>query len=367
MASKKPENNADSAADAEHKMRLYILAAAALVILAAVSFILSPSASAGTKSRCSGLLFQQSRYNCIASAAVYSHNSSMCSGLPQSYSNYCYLGVATNSSDATLCGKINSTGLSNQCYIQMANRTGNAQICNMISGNTSSECFYMVALRNGSGAACSSVIGAGGQEQCNDTIIFNNALKTQDGTLCAKISSNDNTNMSDGILQNSSIGSHAQLGLNLSQFVDLSVFYNQPLGARDICYASVAYESLNKSYCSQIENSYFSGLCYSGLNESRTSSATNATANFTALYSTCAGSQAQIDACKYNYMSLEALQTGNLSICKSIPQNYSSTCFYYLAKKYNSTRYCGYISNATFSSACIGDIEGLYPGVNTSG
>ena len=348
-------------------MRLYVLAAVALAILALASVLLVPSGSSGTASKCNGLLFQQSRYSCIESVAASSHNASMCSSLPQVYSNYCYLGIAKNSSDVSLCGKINSTELGNQCYMQMANRTGNAQICGMVNGNGSSGCFYMMAIKNSDVKVCASVIGSEGQAQCNDTIIFNKALQTQNATLCSDITSNFNTSMSDGILQNSSIGSYAQIGLNISQFIDLAVFYNQSIGARDMCYASVAYESLNRSYCGKIENSYFSNLCYSALNQNKTSSAGNATANFTALYNTCTGTPQEIDACKYTYMSLEALQTGNLSICKGIPQNYSATCFYYLAKKYNSTVYCGYISNSTLSSSCVGDIEGLYPSINTSG
>ena len=343
------------------------MAAMALVVLAMASVLLVPSGGSGMATRCNDLLFQQSRYSCMESVATSSHNASMCNSLPQAYSNYCYLGIAKNSSDVSLCGKINSTDLGNQCYVQMANRTGNAQICGMMNGNGSSECFYMMALKQGDGRTCSSVIGQGGQAQCNDTIIFNRALQTKDAALCADITSNDNTSISDGILQNSSIGSYVQLGLNISQFIDLAVFYNQSIGARDICYASMAYEFLNKSYCGKIENSYFNDLCYSGLNQNKTSSVGNVTSNFTAIYNTCTGTPAQIDACRYSYMSLEALQTGNLSICKSIPQNYSTTCFYYLAKRYNNTRYCGYISNSTLSSACIGDIEGLYPNVNTSG
>lgn len=367
MAPQKPGNISEDVANAEQKLKPYLIAVAVLVALMAISFLLVPSGGAGAASRCGGLLFQQSKYGCIQSAAIYSRNSTMCGSIPQPYRNYCYLGIAVNGSDATLCGKINSTALGNQCYIRIANRTGNTQICGMANASAGSACYYGMAVKIGNDTACASVYGADGQAQCNDTIKFNDALRTDNATFCSRISSNDNTQASQSILQNSSIGSYAQLGMNISQLMDLMVFYNQSIGARDICYASIAYESLNRSQCASISNANLGDFCYSNLNTSKKAVATNSTFNLTALYNTCTGSSAQIDSCRYTYMAIAALQTGNLSMCKSIPQNYSSTCFYYLAKKYNSTKYCSYISNATLSSACVGNIEGLYPQVNTSG
>ena len=362
--------NVNEAKRNDDSLRLYAAAAAILVALAAVSMLLVHSTSGSAASRCRTMLFQQDRYGCAESLAVSTKNASMCAGLPGLYQDSCYLSIAVNTTDAALCSRINSSGIAGQCYLYMANYTGNVSMCTSIQGSAGSECAYMLALKTGSIADCASVLGDG-RGYCNDTIHFNNALRYDNASMCAAMGADNSTAASESIMQNLSLSGYSGLLLNITQAVEMMVFYNQSIGARDICYAGLAYKTQNTTYCGYIQSNGLGSACESGAQKQQYSNSSlnsSAALNMTALLNSCTGTQQEILSCRYSYMSLEALQTGNVSICKSIPSNYSATCFYYLARKYNDTSYCGYIANATLNGACAGDISGAYPtSTNTSG
>ncbi len=368
MASDNTGANADAAQSPEQRLKLYAIVAVVIVILAAVSFLFVPYGNMGSASRCNALISQQGKYSCIEATAIYAHNSTMCGLLPQGYNDYCYFSIAENTSNAYLCGKINDTMLGSQCYMYMANYTKDAGICAMMNSSAASNCRYRLAVETKNYTLCSEIGGVVGQSQCGDTIRLDEALGTKNSIYCSEMQNNDNTTATESILQNSSFGDYPKLGINVSQLFEFMAFYNQSIGGRDTCYASIAYESSDPTYCGEIVNQNFSTLCTDNVAPiAAQANLTNSTVNMTQLYNTCTGTPDQIAQCRYTFMSIEALKTGNLSICESIPQNYSATCFYYLAKKYNSTTYCGYIKNATLNQACVGDIGGLYPNVSTSG
>ncbi len=353
--------------DKDERLRLYAAGALVLAVLAAISVLLIPSSSSAV-SRCNSLLFQQDRYECIESAAVSTHNSTMCGSLYGAYADSCYMSIALNTTNPQLCGKINSTAVSDECYIYVANYTSNPSLCSKVGGALGSECAYHMAVDTNDTQACALVNGTAGQLECRSTIYFNNAIGHGSASSCASIYTNNDTTSSEGILQNSSIGRYAGLSFNITKILEFAVFQNQTVGARDICYTGLAYESHNSTYCKFIQNSNLTSVCTEGsaIHASYGSMGSNSTLNMTALLNSCNG-QPDAAECRYSYMSLDALETGNVTICKNIPSGYSSTCWYYLAEKYNSTSYCSYISNTTLNTACVGDIEGLYPtSTNTS-
>lgn len=285
----------NAAQSPEQKLRLYAIIAGVIVILAVVSFLFVPSGSAGTASRCNSLILLQGRYNCIEAAAIYSHNSTMCGLLPQSYNDYCYFNIAENTSNVYLCGKINDTLLSGQCYMYMANYTKDAGICSMMNTSDASKCRYGLAVETKNYTLCTGVAGATGKSQCNDTIKLDEALSTANSSYCSEMQNNNNTTATESILQNSSFWSYPRLGINVSQLFEFMAFYNQSIGGRDTCYVSIAYESSNTAYCSDIANQNFSALCINNVKSAaKYSNSTNSSINMTQLFETCSGTPDQI-------------------------------------------------------------------------
>ena len=345
------------------RLRLYAVGAIVLIALAVVSVLLVPSSYSSVTSRCNSLLIQQDRYRCIESAAVSTRNSTMCAALVGAYQDSCYLNIATNTTNPALCGKISSANVSDECYIYMANQTDNPSMCSAVGGTLGSECEYHIATSTNNTADCSLVQGPQGQLDCNATVDFDNAIRYRNATLCSEIYTNNDTVTTEGILQNSSVSGYPGLSFNITQTLEYSVFYNQSVGARDLCYTSLAYESHNSTYCNEVQNQDLSLTCSNQAGKSTLSNniTSNSTFNLTALLNSCNG-QTDVAGCRDSYMSIDALLTGNVTICKRLPLNYSSTCFYQLAEKYNSTSYCSYITNSTLNQYCVGNIEGLYPG-----
>ncbi len=358
----------DSRRERDNTLRKYAAAAVIILALALVSVLAVPHQSSGT-SRCNSLLLEQDKYGCVESVAVSTRNSTACALLPSSYSDSCYASIAINTSDPRLCGLINSTNLSDGCYVHVANYTHDISICGYASQPAGSECAYGMAVEEGNASACSLVRGYGGQLECESTIYFDIALKNSSQSYCTRIRTNNDTAMAEGMLQNSSLGSYTGLGFNITQAIEFSAYYNGTMGARDMCYASLAYKSGNSTYCSLIQNNGLSNICtkQSAAGTQSSMGTANSVVNVTALLNSCSGQQNEA-ACRYQYMTVAALQTDNVTLCKEIPAAYSATCFYYLAVKYNDTAYCSYIENTTLNTACVGDIEGLYPTTtNTSG
>ena len=359
-------------AENDERLRLYAVGVVALVVLAIISVLLIPSSGSGVVARCNSLLLQQDRYGCVESAAITASNGTMCGTLTGSYRDSCYLSVAMNTTNLAFCGRINSTNASNECYMYFANYTDNPSVCEEIGGALGSECAYHIAVATNSTGDCSFVNGTRGRLDCNATVDFDNAVRYDNSSYCAGIYSNNDTATSEGILQNSSAGRYPDLSLNITQMLlEITAYHNQTMGARDLCYTSLAYKSHNSTYCSGILNASLNSLCSSETagSASGKNASTNSTLNMTALLNSCNG-QANATVCRYTYMYLNAEMTGNVMMCKNIPSNYSSLsfqCFYNLAEKYNSTSYCGYITNSTLNSACVGVVEGLYPAsTNTS-
>ncbi len=356
----------------ERKLLLYVVAVVALFAVAAISsfFVPSGGGSATGLDRCNSIAFQSSKSTCISELAVSTHNSTLCGLLQGYYADQCYINLAENSSNPVLCSMIGDTDTADLCLLDLASSTGNARLCLGLSGGNSSQCAYEIAVAANDTAACSLVNGTAGEESCEATIYLNTAVRQNNTAVCSHILSNNDTNTTYSVLQNSTMGGYYGTESNATAIFEYLALSGQVVGARDMCYMGVAFKSGNISDCSYIEGENTSSACRSSLTQlpnSTTNKTSNSTSlmNWTSLIDMCnsAGNSTTQAMCRYGYMSLEAEQTGNVSICKSIPDQYSYNCYYYLASKFNDTSYCGYISNATYNNACVGDVSGLYPAV----
>lgn len=347
-------------AENDRKLRLYAGAALGIVALALLSLLLVPSGTG--VARCSSIALQGGKSSCIESVAIASRNSSLCGSLSGAYAGQCYLSIAENTSNQRLCGRINDSNASSECYVYIANYTKDPQLCSSAGSAFVSQCAYHIAVMTNSTAACRLVNGTAGQLECNATIDLAEALHHDNPAFCASIRTSNNSSAAYGVLQNVSLSGYLNLVTNITQLEEYSIFLNRTISARDFCYLGIAYQYKNSTYCNYVQDNNISDAClaYANTDSGRAANRSNATLNASVIHTLCSTGGANATSCQYGYMALEALQTGNLSICKGIPSPYSYTCFYYIARKYNDSAYCNYINNATLNSACIGDIQGLY-------
>ncbi len=337
------------------RLRAYGLVAAIIIVLAIVSFAVAPSGSgiAG----CRSILFGTSQ-PCVESLAIETLNSTMCAGLHPAYANQCYLAIAQNTSDQELCRRINGSVAAGQCYLYIANSTKDPALCSMVNGSAGSECAYSIAVETNDTSACPGGSGTGAGKECASTIYMNDAVKTGNAALCSEITSSNESNDTYGIIINSSLGKYPGLALNITQILEYGAITNATVGAMGICYTSVAMRTGNESYCNYVQGSALGNACteyFIRSNQSKSGSF-----NATALMGYCNQAGANSTTCKYGLETVEAYDSGNLTICKGIPAPYSYNCYYYLAEKYNDSSYCNYIANSTINGACVGDVSGLY-------
>lgn len=340
------------------KRRIVYVAVVLLVVIAALSVLLSPR---GTGASSCNSIFQQDKDNCIEAIAANTNNVSMCSTLQPPYSDQCYLTIAENKSDTQLCGSISSQDMADQCYMAIANSTGNAQVCDYINGTGGDACRYTIALKTNSSATCGTITNSTEGLACNTTLQFNRALSSGNFSRCSYITTNNDSALTYLVLADSKVNKDVGLLLNVSQLVEYSAFFNLTLGTRDICYTSGAYLTANGAYCGEVQNATVARSCQilAGERSSNMTAVNSTPANFTALLDQCNG-QSNVSECKDGVYYLQAISTKNVTPCNNIPQSQSYQCYFSIAQEYNSTKYCGYIQNATLNNDCLLAIEGVF-------
>lgn len=345
----------------EDRTRIYLVVGV-LVALAALSVLLAPRGTG--VSRCGSALFQQSRDTCIESVAVSTGNSSLCGQLGGLYADQCYQVIAQNTTNASLCGKIGSEAASASCYTSIANATGSVRDCLSIGNSTYADaCVYGLAVAGSNSSACSLMGLGNGSQACIASVSLDRALGRRNSSACSGITSNDNSSIAYEAVGHSDLSAYPGVSLNISQAMEYASFLNVTMGARDVCYFALAYQSLTPSDCGEISQGNLSTVCaksVSYLINSSTAVHANATVNFTALMNQCAAQPQNGQQCRYGVFYIEALQYRNVTYCRSIAAPYSYQCYYGVAQETNNTSYCSYIDNATLNSACIGAVSGLY-------
>ena len=362
--------SADNGKPPESDRRVMVFAlAGALVLLAAVSFLFIPRGT-GVKA-CNSTLVLQNRYSCIESLAISEGNGTMCSLLQEPYADNCYQTIAMNTSNAVMCGYISSNGTAAACYSYIGESRDNASICGQIRGNATSAgaCIYHVAAVTEDAGLCSIISGHNKALSCYSTVYLEKAVYSSNLTACAYIASNNDTNITEYALQNANLSRFPGVDANITTYLEKTAFLNATLGARDACYMSLAFSTGNSIYCGYTQGRNLSASCRLAFSQ-KSKANTNAisTANFTALLGMCSGQSNQTQ-CTDGVLYLEAVETRNVSICGKLSQadTYGHyQCYYAMAKEYNNTRYCSYITNSTLNSDCVLAVEGAF-NVNSTG
>ncbi len=329
------------------RMRLYIAIAVILVAIALASTTLVGLSKPGT---CSSI-FPSQNYNCINQAAYSTSNLSMCSTLPAQYSSQCYIAIAENTKNDTACGLASDRNASDECVSFIANATANPGLCTGLSPSMTQSCIERIEVSTGTANACYTLPNNTGRISCVSAVYLAQAIIHRDKNYCARVPSNNNTNITlsaFGMLGFSPGAAYSGVG----QVLSIASIANITFGVRDGCYASLAYVSSNPSYCDFASNSTRSVCKLAASHFSSVSYNATAGLNFTEFMNLCQ-QQADPALCNSTVYYFKAVSARNTSTCTVLPVPYSYQCYYTLAQIYNSTSYCGYITNATLNSQCV--------------
>jgi hypothetical protein len=348
----------------ENRLIAYV-AVAILVALAAVSMLFSSGQGGSSISHCNSYAFQQDRDSCLESLAASTSNASLCASLPSSYADGCYQAIAQNTSNTSICGRISSQSLQGQCYMDQAYSRMDPGICMMINGSSADACIYKLAAQMHNSTACSLIPNSSAQV-CYAAVYLGEAIEQGSGAVCSRIVSDNSTAVAESALENVNMSQYYGVDINLTQTLEYDALSSYTIGARDLCYVSVAYRTGNSSYCGYAQDKNLSESCNTTISYALSGSAAvvNSTANFTALLNSCNG-QTDSQQCTYGVFYVEAVQSKNVSYCKHIPAPNSYQCYYAMASENNDTSYCSYIGNATLNNDCVSAVDGLFA-VNSS-
>jgi hypothetical protein len=195
------------------------------------------------------------------------------------------------------------------------------------------------------------------QHICNSTVNFKSAVSSGRGNLCSTIDESYNSNVTYAIFNNATIGNAnfstlAEYILSYSEFIP-----NTTIGARDLCYISVAYVSKSNSTCSNIHDSNLSSMC-NFISKSSVTTKTNITGNvtsqnYTQILDACYQATQNYSSCNATTAISKALQTDNITTCHLLNEPYYDYCYSYFSQFRNNESYCAYVKNSTANSACI--------------
>ncbi|MDE1824489.1 MAG: hypothetical protein KGI00_00115 [Candidatus Micrarchaeota archaeon] len=336
------------------RLRLYAAIVIAVAVIAVVSVVLAPHGS--LLSRCLSTPISGNKYSCIETLALATGNSTMCGMLPNNTADNCYATLAHNQSNASLCGRISNQGSSSSCFVSLALSTDNYALCSQASAAYRDDCLLQLAGKDLSSAVCDGISNATKRMECGSSVNLSGALKYGNSSYCQTVSPSTNYTISSSIISDAE--TFSRVNASLSSVIDYYALANLSMSARDFCYTSVAYQHGNYSYCSGIGNSTVKGICAALANSTTVSRALNYTElNYTALIYQCYNTTGDYQTCNSTYLTLKALRSRNLTICSTLPTNYSNNCYSSLAQEYNDSAYCSYIKNGTVSSACYANFK----------
>lgn len=336
---------------AERRLRLYAGVTLALILVAALSYLLVPSGSgiAG----CRSLLLQNSRYSCIESIAVSTLNSSACSGMPSSYSDPCYLQIAQARNDSTLCAMLSSSAKASSCAEGIYVTKNSYGSCSSMGQPYSSMCKAAIAVRLSNQSMCSGLANSTSTLACISVIGMNKMLKSGNFSYCGSVTSLNDRNLTSQIIANFSYVSggaysNVTIGFGALAFVPSSSF-----SARDFCYALAAARLSKSSLCQGIADTSARGVCTMNAGPQPIA---NTTFNYTQSLAGCAQAGANSQMCIQTVELEQAIKTRNVSLCGSLVSILSVGCYSALAAAYSNASYCSYISNATQRGSCVSGV-----------
>lgn len=336
------------------KLMPYIIILIVLVVLAVLSTLIVNFA----KPQSCSSIFQQQDYSCLQQEAYATSNAQLCSSLPSYYSNQCYLSIGENTKNESVCNMASDANVFSQCTIFVANATMNAGLCNNLEQGQIAACVDQIALEELMPNLCRRLADGNSRSLCLNAVYFNSAVSRLNASYCRAMSANGNLSATFASLDLAAASGKYNY-VNITDLLDYAAFSNVSVGPRDACYISLAYFSLNSSYCNYVSNQT-SSLCNLGATHFDTLSQNKTkVVNYTAFMNSCSQTETFAE-CNNTIGYMTALADRNVTKCGELPTSYAYQCYYGLAQEYNTTSYCSYIKNATLNNECVLSISSGY-------
>lgn len=331
----------------EEKRILYVIATAALLLLALLTLALSGRA-ASAFSRCNGILLQSQKNSCFQALASSTENASLCNDITaQAQRNSCLADIAEAQSNVSLCGEIDHTStVYSQCVLNVSRSTGNESYCQLLNGAYQSACAFGFAKARGFSniSSCYNISNSSMKNECIYLYYYSSALTSKDTHYCSLLPNTTNYTVLSLMLSENITNS---TGLGIQQFA-YSVLNASP---QDYCYYSIATLTGNRTACS-LTTGLLSEVC------NATFVHANYTINMTNATSVCASAPSYLKSlCISGFLTSEAIGTRNISKCLQISSMlYQYTCITSYATKYTNASYCSYIGNSSIQQDCYIDV-----------
>ena len=341
------------------KIAAYVVAAAVLVVIAVV-VNLHTNGGGSTLKGCGSIILQQDRNTCLTSLASSSDNTSVCRVVSQDGRDYCYSEVAQIDRNPQACMGLSSQNMTYECILGVANATKEFGTCRYLNGSMADSCIGTLAAATGNATACGTISNAENSSVCYSGVYLSEARLSGRGYYCAMVSNTSTAPDVSNIIYLGELGSAPGNYSNSQSFVQSPLVYlsayNISYSARDYCYTEVASDTRNATDCAMVSNSIVRGIC----NQTSASQAVqgNISINSSTISSACSTYAGEnLTTCQDILSIGEAVSSRNVSVCKSISETtYQYECYAALAKAYNESSFCGYISNSTANQACLQDI-----------
>ncbi len=341
------------------RIAAYVVVAAMLVVIGVVVNIHAAGGSS-TVRKCSSIILQQDRNACLTSLASSSNNASVCGMVSQSGKDYCYSEVAQADRNPRACTYLSSNNMTYECILEVANATRGYGACRYLNGSMESSCIETLAAITGNSTACGTISNGENSTVCYSGVYLSEAKRSGHAYYCTMVSNTSTVPEVSNIVYLGEIGaanaSYSGVGTpGQGPSVYLSE-YNISYSAKDYCYAEIASDTGNATDCAMVSNSIVRGIC--NQTSGTQTAQSNIQINSSTISSACGTySGENFTTCQGILQIGEAISSKNASNCGSISETiYKYECYAALAKAYNDSSFCGYISNSTASQACMQDI-----------
>ncbi len=372
------ENPLRSLYKKEPQLINYGIIALALVVVAVVlTFAHGGGAGVG---QCNGILLSSYRYGCLGALAISSNNYTLCSGLPSQYSDACFTAIAQNTENQTLCNRLSTPQGSYNCAYGIANETGSYSACTSLSGGSEDNCLTSIGVAKADVNACNDITNASNSMACRYSVELRSALTAGSPMGCIQVTNSTNSSLTASVAAYSGIyqysgasGRSSGLGGALSSFQQSADYVqflpNVSYSPRDLCYLYFASATGNATYCGRVPNFTVSRLCNESVESQLAQEITQSNlGGKVGVNSTALGNLTNISAAECANLTLSkstcnalskiynAVSTRNQSACAALAGTYQYQCYSSLARAYQNSTYCGYISNASANGACVDDV-----------
>ena len=341
-----------------------IVGAAALFAL--VGYLLSIHSSNGIAA-CRSIFLIQNRNACFYRLAYSTKNYSVCGNIQGQASYYCYSSIASLISDPKACFSIGNLQSRYLCALGSSNSSLSIPLCDILNGTGRYNCIDSLAMKSDNMSACRQIANVSYSEACSSAILFGNAVSSINASYCSRVSATSNSSMvSRIILLSESMKGNANSSILIPKISPISYLESASSNytARDFCYLAVASFSGNDSSCSMISSPSLYNICTSygynftsAHNSSEISSHPNISASQLSSQLCMGDNGTNLQSCNELAVISTAVAERNVSACTTINSTYAGyQCYALLAKTYNDTAYCGYITNSTYNQACVYNI-----------